>query len=1112
MSHDSLKTLGTSPFLPVDPRQNFPKLEEKILEFWRQERIFEKSLNPIDPAGKPRPQFVFYEGPPTANGKPGIHHVLSRAFKDVIPRYKTMRGYVVPRKAGWDCHGLPVEVEVEKRLGLRGKQQIEELGVTEFNRLCRQSVFQYIKDWDRLTERIGFWLDTERPYRTLDNDYIESCWALLQTLFARGLLVKDYKVTKHCPRCCTSLAEAEAGQGMKDDVDDPSVFVRLRLQPGQALPFDNQTTDTATSLLIWTTTPWTLPANSAAALNPKGMYALCVDPKDPQARLIVLASQAQTVLGDKKTTVEVLGQAAGAALCGLRYHPLYAGVGPGGVTTDLAHAYVSIVDDSVELGEGTGIVHIAPAYGDLDIGRRHGLPVLFSISQDGLVLPAFAPFAGKFFKEADPLITRDLKERGLLFSSGRVRHSYPFCWRCDTPLLYLAKESWYIKTTAVREELIAQNQRINWYPEHIKEGRFGDWLRNNVDWAISRERYWGTPLPLWQCDQSRHIECIGSIDELSQKVGRDLRLDADFDLHRPYIDQITWQSPTGGTMRRVRDVIDCWFDSGAMPLAQHHYMSEADAARTPFPAEFISEAVDQTRGWFYTLHALGVLLRGQPAFQNCIVLGHILDEQGRKMSKRLGNIVDPWSVLDVEGADALRYYLYTASPPGQPRRFSQALVQKSLRQFLLTLWNCYSFFVTYAETEWHLLGTEELDVRTLGLQESRLKQYLDLDFWILGELHSLIKRTTERLDTYDLTGAARGIGDFVDTLSNWYIRRSRERFWWPIDKVGSDEELAKRAAYKTLRKCLSTVAQLLAPFAPFIAEELWQNLERRCHSGAALSVHISQWPQFDEGWIDASARLRKDMEIVMRVVSLGRAARTEHNIKVRQPLHKVLVQIPDPQTRHAATRYERLICEELNVERVSLLEDSEELVRYSLRPNLPKLGKKYGKGVKPIQDALLNASSAEARRIAEFVLKEQPVEIRTADGPLSLEADEVLLSAHAPEGLAARTEEGVVVAITTEITEALRERGIARELIRAIGELRKQAGCKVSDRVAIGYSTADPGVAAALLRHQEFIERETLSTLRPSPISDASAHSRADLDEVAVELWLSREQSLRNPS
>jgi isoleucyl-tRNA synthetase len=1106
-----------SPFSPVDPKQSFPALEEKVLHFWQEQQIFEKS---VDPARARRGSFVFFEGPPTANGRPGIHHVLARAFKDVIPRYKTMQGYVVPRKAGWDCHGLPVEVEVEKRMGLRGKQQIEELGVEKFNAACRESVFRYIEDWDLLTARIGFWLDTKHPYRTLDNEYIESCWALLRQLWDRQLLTKDYKVTKHCPRCGTSLAEAEAGQGMKEDVEDPSVYVRLRLVPGQELPCAPGTTSgNNVSVMIWTTTPWTLPANAAAALNASASYGCFrIVPPAPakggeaEARgeeyVILLASQAEAVAAQVKGArfEPVATDIPGEALAGLRYQPLYDGVGDKGQAIDLSAAYRTLVDPTVEVGEGTGIVHIAPAYGDLEVGRRHGLPVLFSVGLDGVVLPAFPKFVGKFFKEADPLITRDLKERGLLWASGRIRHSYPFCWRCDTPLLYFAKESYYIRTTAVRDEMLAQNQKINWYPEHIRDGRFGDWLRNNVDWAISRERYWGTPLPLWQCDQTGYTVCIGSIDELSQKVGRDLRKEAGFDLHRPYVDGLTWPSPSGGTMRRVKDVIDCWFDSGAMPYAQHHFPIEhAGDFDKLFPASFISEGVDQTRGWFYTLHALGVLLRGQPAFLNCIVLGHILDGEGRKMSKRLGNIVDPWTVLRAEGADALRYYLYTASPPGQPRRFSQALVQKSLRQFLLTLWHCYSFFVTYAETEYHRLGTEVLPATERPL----------LDQWILGLLHQLVASTTELLERYDLTGAARGIADFVDVLSNWYVRRSRERFWISLDAPGGEVggpgiepiERDKRAAYQTLHECLVTLSQLLAPFTPFVAEELWQNLKRRADPSAAESVHLSTWPRADEALLQATAQLRADMDVALRVVSLGRAARVEQGLKTRQPLQAAMVQVPSAAARRAVLRFEREIKDELNVEELRLAEEGAELVRYTLRPNLPKLGRKLGKRVKLVQDALAALDTAAVWRIAESVLREEPVELSTAEGSLTLEADEILLTAQSAAGLAARAEHGLVVGITTEITPELRNRGIARELVRAIGELRKKAGCKVADRVRVGYRLpqgCDPAIPTALREHAALIESETLSSLTAAPLANHDAAGTADLDEARIELSLKR--------
>lgn len=1109
-------------FSPVDPKQNLPALEDKILAFWKAQRVFERSLEPPIPGEPdPRPSFVFFEGPPTANGKPGIHHVLARAFKDVIPRYKTMRGFRVPRKAGWDCHGLPVEVEVEKRLGLRGKREIEALGVGEFNRQCRESVFRYIGDWDRLTDRIGFWLDTEHPYRTLDNEYIESCWALLRRLWDRGLLVQNYKVTKHCPRCGTSLAEAEANQGMKEEVDDPAVTVRLRLRPGQTLPVAGLSTDSApTSVLIWTTTPWTLPANAAAALKRDGSYAL-VEREDPQTGrelLILMESQVAGVLGKELgKEAQVLGAALGEAFAGLRYEPLFPGVvglGEGAALTGeaLEGAYRLLMDETVEAGEGTGVVHIAPAYGDLEVGRRHNLPVLFSVGLDGMVLSTFPKFAGKFFKDADPLITRDLKDRGLLFHAGRVKHAYPFCWRCDTPLLYFAKTSWYIRTTAVRDEMLAANQTIGWYPENIKEGRFGDWLRNNVDWALSRERYWGTPLPLWECDRCNARHLVGSVAELGQLVGQELAQRGDLDLHRPQVDEWTWsctaQGSCGGTMRRIRDVIDCWFDSGAMPFAQHHwpfaFVDDPPAFEALFPAGFISEGVDQTRGWFYTLHALGVLMRGEPAFQNCIVLGHILDEKGRKMSKRLGNIVDPWTVLDSEGADALRYYLFTASPPGQPRRFSQALVQRSLRQFLLTLWNCYSFFTTYALAKEETSGLSEW--QRLGLEEIPWRERPVGDQWILGRLHRLFLGVTDKLERYELTPAARVIADFVDDLSNWYVRRNRDRFWSTVEQIGSASERDKRAAYQTLRACLVGVAQVGAPFVPFVTEELWQNLERSVNSTAAESVHLSRWPQVDAELLAGTETLVEDMGVVQKVVALGRSAREEHGLKTRQPLAEVKVQLPSAAAYRSLERFDREVREELNVEKVSG-DSGTRLVSYTVRPNLPKLGKKYGKQVKAVQDGLAALDEAGRQRLAEAVLREESVRLPTAVGELELAADEVLLSSQAVEGFAARAEGGIVVALATEVTPDLRDRGIARELVRSINELRKKADqprgrCTISQRVLVGAVVEDEGVRGALLRHRDAIATETLSTFSLEALTEADEHGEVDLDEAKVLLTL----------
>ncbi len=1096
-------------FRSADPKQSFPSLEEEILAFWQKQRIFERSVE--QGIRENRPWFVFFEGPPTANGKPGIHHVLTRAFKDVIPRYKTMRGYYVPRKAGWDCHGLPVEVEVEKRLGLTGKKQIEAYGVKKFNEQCRESVLRYIHDWDRLTERVGFWLDTKHAYKTLDNSYIESCWSLLKELWNKDLLKQDYKITKHCPRCGTSLAEAEANQGMKEHVEDPAVTVKLVLHPGQRLPFGSHTTDEAeTSLLVWTTTPWTLPANVAAALHENADYVLCerMDKASGastnlQERFILLASQAERVLGK----VKILGTASGKGLAGLRYQALYSSAHLSGVLAtqeESAHAFQTILDPSVSADEGTGIVHIAPAYGDLEVGRKHNLPIFFSVGLDGIFLPTWERFAGKFFKEADPLIIRDLKERSLLVKNERTHHSYPFCWRCDTPLLYFAKTSWYIKTTAKKEEMLTANEQIHWFPSHIKEGRFGDWLRNNVDWAISRERYWGTPLPLWKCSSSSCDETlfIGSISDLSEQLGRNIDTDPHFDLHRPYVDELSWpcaKAKCDGTMGRVKEVIDCWFDSGAMPYAQHHYPFEnKEIFKKSFPADFICEAVDQTRGWFYTLHALSVLTQGGPAYKNCIVLGHILDEQGRKMAKRLGNIVDPWTVLNAEGADALRYYLYTASPPGQPRRFSQNLVRQGLRQFMLTLWNCYGFFVTYAEAEYHLLGKEMISWEARPV----------MDQWILGKLHRLVASVTQDLDSYDITNSLRRMNEFIDELSNWYVRRNRDRFWssleGPQGKVEGELERSKRAAYQSLYECLRTLSQLLAPFLPFISEYIWQNLVRALDRNAVESVHLASWPKADEGLMGETTRLVKEMEAVLKVVNLGRAARVEQAIKIRQPLRAVKIQAVTKDARETLSRFEKEIKEELNVEELEWVSPHQPLVEYTLRPNLPVLGKKYGPLLKHITQAFQTTSLEKTYDWAQSVLAQRPIELTLPQGSIELTPEEVLLSTQSAPGFAAQADSGWVVALSTEITPELREKGIIREMIRTLGDLRKQVGCKVTDKVKVGFFSTDELLISIVTKYASVVQSETLCTLIHRPLELAQAKADLELDESVLELTLSK--------
>ena len=1087
-------------FRAVQPKQQFPALEETILQFWREHRIFETTLQDTS-----KPVFVFYEGPPTANGKPGIHHVLTRAFKDVIPRYKTMQGFRVPRRAGWDCHGLPVEVEVEKKLGLTGKPQIEQYGIAAFNQRCKESVLAYIKDWNQLTERIGFWLDAEHPYRTLDNEYIESCWALLHSLWQKDLLQKDYKVTKHCPRCGTSLAEAEASQGMKEKVDDPAITVKLQLLPNQLLPFDKAiSTNKPISLLVWTTTPWTLPANVAAAVHADSLYALCQRTEEDESEwFVVLAHQAKKILGDR---FHLIDEAPGHRLNQLKYKPLYQPLQLNGQTISTEEkqkAYHVVVDESVDPNEGTGIVHIAPAYGDLDVGRRHDLPIFFSVGLDGHMLPTENIWKGLFFKDADTSIIRDLKERNLLFHSARTQHSYPFCWRCDTPLLYFAKTSWYIRTTLKKQNMIDKNQDVHWIPEHIQEGRFGDWLRNNVDWAISRERYWGTPLPVWECSagcgQQTWVESIAS---LSNYIGLDATKDADFDLHRPYVDNLTWKCKNPschGNMQRVKDVIDCWFDSGAMPYAQHHYPIEnKQKFLQSFPADFICEGVDQTRGWFYTLHALAVLTQNQPAYKTCMALGHILDDQGRKMSKRLGNIVDPWTILNSEGADALRYYMYTASPPGQPRKFSQALVRQALRQFQLTLWNCYSFFTTYAEAEYNKLGTTHIPWHERPM----------IDQWILGKLHRLIEQTTSQLNEYEISNSLRNLSNFVDILSNWYIRRNRDRFWsslgGPEGAIDQPLEKQKRAAYHTLHECLVGVSQLLAPFLPFLSEELWQNLVRSIDKTAAKSVHLSTWPKADNSLLQQTNSLVADMETVLTVVNLGRAARVEHNIKIRQPLSSVAIQTPSLGAKQSILRFAREIKEELNVENIDWVAPDAELVHYTVRPNLPKLGKKLGAQLKELQAIFTKASEKQVQQWAHMALTEQPIVVSLSGKIIELQPDEILLSSQSAEGFAAQASEGLVVALHTEITPELYARGVARELVRAIGELRKQAGCKVTDRIILGYYSEQEELMRTICAQKEWIANETLASVQPALLPNPTAQSEISLEEGVVVLSLVR--------
>jgi len=907
-------------FRPVDSKVNFPQLEKTILSFWKQHQIFEKSLE----TRRGATQFTLYEGPPTANGSPGIHHVLSRVFKDVIPRHRTMKGYYVPRKAGWDTHGLPVELEVEKMLGFTGKAQIEEYGVAKFNALCRESVFKYLKEWDAMTERIGFWLDLEHAYRTLENSYIESCWWALKQLWDKNLIYQGYRVTPHCPRCGTSLSSHEVALGYRDDAKDPSVYIKFKLARSSVdnlkLPVALPPSDKPVFLLAWTTTPWTLPGNTALAVASEAHYSIMEGSED---YLILAAALAERIGLDGYKSIATV---SGKDLVGLEYQPLfnphdfdvergrfgdrpseenlsYEILTPQKADTDLT--YRVIPGDFVSMEEGTGIVHIAPAFGEVDFeaGKSEGLDFVQPVDLDGKMTGTY-PFAGKFVKDADPLVLEDLKSRGLLYRSEQIVHTYPFCWRCEAPLVYYAKRTWYIRTSLKKEALLAGNAEINWYPEHIKYGRFGNWLENNVDWAFSRERYWGTPLNIWNCSSCGSYECIGSLDELKAKPNLEGLIEP-LDLHRPFVDDIAFScSKCGGRMKRQAEVIDCWFDSGAMPFAQWHYPFEnQDTFKRNFPADYISEAVDQTRGWFYSLHAISTLIFDRPCFNNVICLGHILDAEGDKMSKAKGNVVDPWSVLDKYGADALRWYLFTAAPAGNVRRFSSDAVSEVLRNFLLTLWNVYSFFVIYA-------NIDRFDPKSAGTPALS-----DLDRWILSRLNQLVADVDGALDNYDPTSAGRKIEGFVDELSNWYVRRSRRRFW----KSQSDAD--KLAAYSTLYNCLVTLSKLLAPFTPFIAEEIYRNLVCPVEPEAVESVHMADFPVADLSQVDE--KLIEATRLAMTVCSLGRAARAKSGIKVRQPLSIALVKVRSAGEKEALQKLTYQILEELNVKELEFCEGEE---------------------------------------------------------------------------------------------------------------------------------------------------------------------------------------------
>ncbi len=1011
-------------FKEVTGRYNGPSLEEEVLEFWRENKIFEQTLE----QSKGRPLFTFNEGPPTANGKPGIHHVLARAYKDAFPRYKTMRGYHVPRKAGWDTHGLPVEHEIEKELGIFDKKEIEEkIGIAEFTRRCRESVMRYIEDWEKMTDRMGFWVNMDEAYYTLDNSYIESVWSLLKKIWDKDLIYRGYKVVPYDPRIGATLSSHELAQGYRE-VEDPSVFVRFRLQGEES-----------TSFLIWTTTPWTLPSNLMLAVHEDIDYVFV---ETDEETLILAEALREKVLGELPH--KVVRTVKGSELVGMRYERLF-----DYLQVD-ADAFKVLPADFVSTQDGTGIVHCAPAYGvdDLALALKYGLPVVHGVGQDGNFLAEVEPVAGLFFKDADKPLIRILKERGLMFRSERVKHNYPFGWRTGDPIIYYAKNAWYIRTSNFRDRMVELNKTIKWVPEHIRDGRFGKWLENNVDWALSRERFWGTPLPIWTDGEGEYL-CLGSVAELEELTGRS---HSELDLHRPAVDEITFEKD-GKTWCRVPEVIDCWFDSGAMSYAQWHYPFEnEDDFAERFPVDFICEAIDQTRGWFYTLHAIATLVSDSVAYRNCICLSHIVDKDGKKMSKSVGNIVDPYDVFDTVGADALRWYFLARLSPEVQKRISVEIVADVASSFINTLWNTYGFFVLYARLD-------DIDFN----DDLPVNERPEIDRWALALLNKTTRTCTDAMDNFDAKAAGEAIESFVDQLSNWYVRRNRRRFWKSTDPED------KRAAYLTLYECLSTVHRLMAPFAPFLAENMYQNLVRGIDPKAPISVHMSSWPE-----IDASRdndELLYEIEVVQKVVGLARAARGQSGVRTRQPLSRLLVRAPDDRAARALAGHQEQILEELNVKAIEFIARDAGLVNYRIKPNLPRIGKKYGKLIPGIRAALECADGAE---IAGAAARKESFSIEVEGQTITLEGDDVLIETTSAEGFSCGEDGGFLTALDTTLNDELILEGVARELVRTVQEARKQAGLEVSDRIVLGVSGSQ-GVEASLAKYRDFLMSETLA-------------------------------------
>ena len=1009
----------------VDTKLDFLAREKEVSEFWEENHVFEKSIEQTE-GGK---EFCFYDGPPTANGKPHIGHVLTRVMKDIIPRYKTMKGMHVLRKAGWDTHGLPVELEIEKKLGLDGKQDIEKYGIEPFIDQCKQSVWKYSNEWKQMSERLGYWVDMENPYVTYHDDYIESVWWSLKEMHKKGLLYKGHKIVPYCPRCGTALASHEVAQGYKD-VKEKSVYAKFKVKGQDNLYF-----------LAWTTTPWTLPSNVALCMNADEDY---VRIKTAEGENYILA---KALVGKLFEDYEIVDEKKGKDYEYVEYEPLF----DCAKGTFKQKAFYVTNDDYVTLTDGTGIVHIAPAFGvdDGRVGHNYNLPFVQMVDDRGKMKDEVTVVKGMFCKDADKFIIKDLKERNLLFKEEMFEHSYPFCWRCNTPLLYYARSSWFVKTTAVKERLINSNNSVNWMPETIKTGRMGNFLENVVDWGLSRERYWGTPLPVWECEECDHFEVVGSRAELREKCG----LEKDVELHRPYVDKLTMTCPKcGKKMHRVKEVIDCWYDSGSMPFAQFHYPFEnKELFEKHFPADFISEAIDQTRGWFYVLLAISTILFDKAPFKNCIVLGHVNDEKGLKMSKHLGNVVDPWSVLDKQGADAVRWYFYTSSAPWLPSRFYEKAVSECQAKYMGTLWNAYAFFVLYADID-------KYDPSRYNLDDCKLQV---IDRWILSKLNTLVKSVDGYLEEYKTFESARMMQSFVDELSNWYIRRCRERFW------GEGMTDDKAAAYTTLYTVLTTFSKLTAPFTPFIAENIYRNLVPEFFKDAPISVHLCSFPTVNEKYIDE--KLEKDMATVEDMVVLGRAARNLSGIKNRQPLSKLYFSMGG--NVELSEKMFEIARDELNVKDFEVLTDSGKFINYKLKPQLKTLGPKYGSKLGLIRQFL---DGCDANAVVSEIRKNGNITVTLGGEDVTFEENDLLVSTESKEGFVSASENGHTVVLDVNLTPELVDEGVVREVISKVQTMRKEAGFNVTDRITL-YVTAEDSVKSAIEKHLERITKIVLA-------------------------------------